>query len=102
VPETFRQSLAMVRRGGTAVLFGVMAKGVEVAVEPFELLFREVQLRPAYLNPHTHRRAAEMIAAGQLQLSPLISRIIGLDELPGELAAAPRFGDVKVMVRPNG
>lgn len=102
VPETFRHSLAMARRGGAAVLFGVMAKGVQVEVEPFDLLFREVQLRPAYLNPYTHRRAAEMIAAGQLQLDPLISRVIRLEELPDELAAEPRFGDVKVMVRPNG
>jgi L-iditol 2-dehydrogenase len=102
VPETFRLSLAAVRRGGTAVLFGVMAKGQQVEVEPFDLLFREVQLRPAYLNPHTHRRAAEMIAAGQLQLDPLITRIVGLEDLPAELAAEPRLGDVKVMVRPNG
>ncbi|HZY48242.1 MAG TPA: zinc-dependent alcohol dehydrogenase family protein [Devosia sp.] len=102
VPETFRQSLAVVRRGGTAVLFGVMAKGQRVEVEPFDLLFREVQLRPAYLNPYTHRRAAQMIAAGQLRLDPLISRIIALDDLPDELAAEPRWGDVKVMVRPNG
>lgn len=102
VPETFRQSLDVVRRGGTAVLFGVMAKGQRVEVEPFDLLFREVQLRPAYLNPHTHRRAAEMIAAGQLELDPLISRVIPLEELPAELAAEPRLGDVKVMVRPNG
>ena len=100
VPETFRQSLEVVRRGGTAVLFGVMAKGQRVEVEPFDLLFREVALKPAYLNPHTHRRAAEMIAAGQLQLAPLISRVIGLDALPAELAGAPGQGEVKVMVRP--
>jgi len=101
VPETFRQSLAAVRRGGTAVLFGVMAKGQTVEVEPFDLLFREVRLLPAYLNPHTHRRAAQMIADGVLDLDPLISRTIGLEELPGELAAEPRQGDVKVMVRPG-
>lgn len=101
VPETFRQSLAAVRRGGAAVLFGVMAKGQKVEVEPFDLLFREVRLLPAYLNPHTHRRAAQMIADGVLDLDPLISRTIGLEELPAELAAEPRQGDVKVMVRPG-
>ena len=72
-----------------------------MAVEPFDLLFREVRLEGAYLNPHTHKRAAAMIAAGQLQLLPLVSRSIGLDELPGELASEPRAGEVKVMVRPN-
>jgi len=62
VPETFRQSLAMAKRGGAAVLFGVMAKGQTVPVEPFDLLFRELRLEAAYLNPHTHARAAAMIA----------------------------------------
>ncbi len=102
VPQTVEQSVRMVRRGGTAVLFGVTAKGATARIEPFDLLFREVRLEAAYLNSHTHRRAVGMIAAGQLQLMPLISRRIGLAELPAELAAEPRQGDVKVMVRPNG
>jgi L-iditol 2-dehydrogenase len=100
VPETFTQSLAAVRRGGTAVLFGVMAKGTTVAVEPFDLLFREVRLVPAYLNPQTHQRAAAMIAAKTLQLMPLISRVVGIADIATELAGEPRAGDVKVMVRP--
>ncbi|MDO8359439.1 MAG: zinc-dependent alcohol dehydrogenase family protein [Devosia sp.] len=101
VPETFGQSLAVARRGGAVVLFGVMARGTKVAVEPFDLLVREVRLEAAYLNPHTHARAATMIAASQLKLVPLISRIIGVDGVPAELLAEPRFGDIKVMVRPG-
>ncbi|MBI4920404.1 MAG: zinc-dependent alcohol dehydrogenase family protein [Devosia nanyangense] len=101
VPETFSQALAVVRRGGAVVLFGVMAKGTTVAVEPFDLLVREVRLESAWLNPHTHARAAAMIAAGQLKLAPLISRIVGTADIPAELMAEPRFGDIKVMVRPG-
>jgi L-iditol 2-dehydrogenase len=56
---------------------------------------------PAYLNPHTHRRAAAMIAAGALRLDPLVSRVVGIDAVPDELATEPRFGEVKVMVRPG-
>jgi len=73
-----------------------------VPLEPFDLLFRELRLEAAYLNPHTHARAAAMIAGGQLALEPLISRRIGLEDLPGELGGEPRFGEIKVMVRPNG
>jgi L-iditol 2-dehydrogenase len=100
VAETFAQSLAMLRKGGAAVLFGVMAKGTTVAVEPYDLLFREIRLEAAVLNPHTHRRAAEMIVSGVLALDPLVSRVVGIDDVPGELGAEPRHGDVKVMVRP--
>ena len=101
VPETFRQALAATRHGGAMVLFGVMAKGQQVAIEPWDLLVREIRLEPAYLNPYTHARAAQMIVTRALRLEPLISRIIGLGELPEELCGDPRFGDVKVMVRPD-
>ena len=101
VPETFSQSLSVVRKGGAVVLFGVMAKGVTVPVEPFDLLVREIRLEAAYLNPHTHRRAAQMIADGGMILDPLISRVVGIDAVPDELGDAPKFGDIKIMVRPN-
>jgi L-iditol 2-dehydrogenase len=99
VPETLAGSLGAVRHGGSVVLFGVMAKGRRMEIEPWDLLVREVRLEPAYLNPHTHGRAAAMIAAGVLTLEPLISRVVGIGDVPGELAGEPRFGDVKVMVR---
>jgi L-iditol 2-dehydrogenase len=99
VPETLAGSLAVARHGGSVVLFGVMAKGRRMEIEPWDLLVREVRLEPAYLNPHTHGRAAAMIAAGALKLDPLISRVVGIGDVAGELGGEPRFGDVKVMVR---
>jgi L-iditol 2-dehydrogenase len=99
VPETLSDALAVAKPGGAAVLFGVMAKGRRMEIEPWDLLVREVRLEPAYLNPHTHSRAAQMIADGLLRLDPLISRVVGLDAIPGELAGEPRLGDVKVTVR---
>ncbi|MEQ1901368.1 MAG: zinc-dependent alcohol dehydrogenase family protein [Devosia sp.] len=100
VPETFRLSLAAARRGGTAVLFGVMPKGQRIEIEPFDMLTRELRLESAWLNPHTHARAARMIASGVLDLKPLISRVVSIEDVPGELTDEPRFGDVKVLVRP--
>jgi len=101
VADTFSQSIAIARRGGTVVIFGVMAKGQQVAVEPFDLLFRELRLEGAYLNPLTHARAAQMVGAGVLDLDRLITRTIGLDELPQVLAAPPGFGEIKTIVLPN-
>src|SRR6185312_32319 len=51
VPATFRQALALARRGGAVVIFGVMPQGEIVGVEPFDLLFRELRVEGAYLNP---------------------------------------------------
>ena len=94
VPETFRQSIAVVRRGGAVVVFGVMPKGESVGVEPFDLLFREIRIEGAYLNPLTHGRAARMVARRELELDRLVSRVIGLEELPLVIAAPAGFGEI--------
>jgi L-iditol 2-dehydrogenase len=101
VPETFRQSIGMARRGGAVVIFGVMPKGEVVGVEPFDLLFRELRLEGAYLNPMTHARAARMVASEGLELDRLVSRTIGLAELPEVLAASPAAGEIKTIVLPR-
>jgi L-iditol 2-dehydrogenase len=98
VPETFRQSLALARRGGAVVIFGVMPQGEIVGVEPFDLLFRELRVEGAYLNPQTHARAAAMVASGVLELDRLVSRTISLAELPSVLGASPAFGEIKTVV----
>jgi len=98
VAETFRQSVAMARRGGTVVLFGVVPEGEQVALSPFELLTKELRLESAWLNPLTHPRAAELIADGALSLDRLITRTISLDEVPAAIAGAPVFGEIKLVM----
>jgi L-iditol 2-dehydrogenase len=101
VPDTFTQALKMARRGGAVVIFGVMPRGQEVAVMPFDLLVNELRLESAYLNPLTHGRAAAMVASGVLDLDSLVTQTIGLAELPAILLAPPGFGDIKTIVVPS-
>ncbi|CAN7330247.1 zinc-dependent alcohol dehydrogenase family protein [Devosia sp. LjRoot16] len=98
VGETVRQSIAVARRGGTVVLFGVVPEGEQVALAPFELLTKELRLESAWLNPLTHPRAAELIAVGALSLDRLITRTIRLDEVPAAIAGTPGFGEIKLVM----
>lgn len=100
VAETFSQSIAATRRGGTVVIFGVMPQGEMVSVSPYDLLVNELRLESAWLNPGTHVRAAQLVASGAVNLDALITRTIGLRDLPAALAAAPAFGEVKTIVTP--
>lgn len=100
VAETFAQSIAATRRGGTVVIFGVMPKGEMVSVSPYDLLVNELRLESAWLNPGAHARAAQLVASGALDLDALITRTIPLAELPAALAAAPAQGEVKTIVVP--
>ena len=91
----------LTRPGGRIVVLGVLPQGETVPIEPFDLLFREIQLHFAFINPFTHTRAAALIASGAIAVAPLISRTIPLSEAAEAIANPPRPGEVKVLVIPG-
>lgn len=101
VTETMQQAPRLARRGGTAVILGVMPQGKTIEIEPFDLLFREVALVSSFINPFTHARAADLIASGRITVEPLISRRIGLDEAADAIANPTRGGEIRVLVVPD-
>lgn len=101
VADTVAQSLRLARPGGTVVILGVMPKGERVAVEPFDLLFRELTVFGSFLNPFAHGRAAALVASGALELDALATRRIGLEEVPAVVAARPGPGEVKTLIVPS-
>ncbi len=100
VAETVAQAPKLAKSGGTVVIVGVMPKGEKVEFEPFDLLFRELKILGSFVNPFTHRRAADLIASGTIKVEPLISRRISLAEVPDAVANPPRPGEVKVLILP--
>ncbi|WP_164761863.1 MULTISPECIES: zinc-dependent alcohol dehydrogenase family protein [unclassified Mesorhizobium] len=101
VRETVEQSMRLTRAGGTVVIVGVTPQGVKAEFEPFDLLFRELKVLGSFLNPYTHRRAAELIASGTIEIDRLISRQVSLEEAPAVIANPPAPGEVKVLVVPR-
>jgi 2-desacetyl-2-hydroxyethyl bacteriochlorophyllide A dehydrogenase len=100
VPETFTQSVALARRGGAVVIFGVTPKGASVMVKPFDLLTRELRIESAWLNPLTHARAVKLIADGALELDRLVTRTVPLEDVPAIIGAPPAFGEIKIVATP--
>jgi L-iditol 2-dehydrogenase len=98
VAETLAEAPRLAARGGRVVVVGVLAKGETVAIEPFDLLVREVDLRMAFVNPFTQSRALHLLASGAIRTAPLVTREIGREELPAILAAKPGPTEVKVLV----
>ncbi len=80
VAETVRQSTRLAKPGGTVVILGVMPQGETVEIEPFDILFRELRVLGSFINPFVHRRAADLVASGAIEIDRLISRRVTLDE----------------------
>lgn len=102
VGATVAMSPKLARTGGRVVILGVLPQGEQVPVEPFDLLFREIQMHFSFLNPFTHGRAAQMVADGTISVAPLISRTISLEEAAEAIASPPLKGEVRAIVVPNG
>jgi L-iditol 2-dehydrogenase len=100
VIETVEQAPRLARPGGKVVIVGVVSQGLTVTYGPFDLLFREVSILTSFLNPFTHRRAADMIAGGHVKIDPLISRLVSMAQAPSIIANPPAPGEVKVLIVP--
>lgn len=101
VPDTVEQSMRLAKSGGTVVIVGVMPQGMKVPFEPFDLLFRELKVLGSFINPFTHRRAADLVASGAIEIDKLVSRQVGLEEAPSVIANPAAPGEVKVLVVPH-
>ncbi len=101
VAETVEMAPRLTRAGGRIVVLGVLPKGQKVQIEPFDLLFREIQLLHSFINPFTQSRAVAMLRTGTVDVAPLISRVIPLDAAAEAIAKAARPGEVKVLVQPG-
>lgn len=95
---TFKQAQQITRRGGSIIVLGLTAAGIEVPISPFDLVVNEHKIQGSYLNPHTQGRAAELVASGKLQLELLISKVLPLNEVPALLNSDPGQGDIKYIV----
>ncbi|MFT3973980.1 MAG: zinc-dependent alcohol dehydrogenase family protein [Amaricoccus sp.] len=101
VPATVAAAPWLARAGGRVVVLGVLAAGATVPIQPFDLLFREIRLDFAFINPFTTTRAIALIASGAVDVAPLISRTVSLDEAAGAISGPALPGDVKVLVDPG-
>ena len=101
VAETVAFAPRLTRTGGRVVILGVLPSGETVPFEPFDLLFREIQVHFSFLNPFTHERAARMIENGSITVAPLISRTITLAQAAEAIANPPLPGEVRAIVVPE-
>ena len=101
VADTVAQAPKLAKAGGAVVILGVMPQGEKIEWEPFDVLFRELKIQGSFVNPFTHRRAADLIASGAVNVDKLISRTITLKKAPEAVANPARAGEVKVLIVPS-
>ncbi len=84
------QTLGLVRKGGTVVLFGGLPQGEEVTFDAYRLHYEEVTVRGSFHHtPRTVRAALGFLSSGAYPWEKLITHRVTLEELPALFADPP-------------
>jgi len=96
----WRDAVALVRPGGTVVLFSGLPSGTEVPFDAFRLHYEQVTVRGVFHHTtRTVRAALAFLAGGARPWQRLITHEVGLDGVAGLFADPPR-DYLKAAVRP--
>jgi L-iditol 2-dehydrogenase len=101
-PATWKQALAMVRRGGVVNFFSGLPAGTFVEIEPAEIHYSEIKIiSPFHHTPRFIREALEAIRRGDILAHDFVTEEIRLNELPQAFERMKsRNGEIKLAVRP--
>jgi 2-desacetyl-2-hydroxyethyl bacteriochlorophyllide A dehydrogenase len=92
------------RKGGTILLFGVPPSGVNMEVEGFKIFQKGLTILSSFTSVRNSFQAVGLLQSGQVQVEPLISHRLPLEDLPRALAMIESRDPStrKVIIQPNG
>jgi threonine dehydrogenase-like Zn-dependent dehydrogenase len=98
LPETIESSFRLARPGGSVYLMGVCLGSIEVL--PVSWMLKELTIRSSLgCSRDEQLRALAWVTGGTPDARPLVTRRIGLDEVPGAMTDLARGADeIKVVV----
>lgn len=99
--STIEQAIDIVGNKGTVMMFGLTKPDDTIAVKPFEVFRKEIELKASYINPYTQKRALELIDSGRLDVSSMVYAVAGLEELADILAKPELRANGKYIISPE-
>jgi 2-desacetyl-2-hydroxyethyl bacteriochlorophyllide A dehydrogenase len=95
-----RQTLEVVMRGGTVMLYGVCHKDQNIEINPFWVNDNEITIRGSYNNPNTMARALDLLASGRLDAGAVVTDRYPLEKGIEAFRATGGDNCLKVVVEP--
>jgi len=102
-PATWEQALKMVRKGGTVLMFGGCPPETQIRVSTEQLHYGETTILGTFHTTPAHfKKALNLIASGTINVKPLITRKMELDEI-GEAfqTLSTSKSDLKIAILPK-
>lgn len=82
------------------MFFGVASPKAEISIRPFDVYHEDWEILGSMAINYTFQQARDLLAAGRIDVTPLITRVAGLDEVAGILGRPKTSTELKTLVRP--
>jgi 2-desacetyl-2-hydroxyethyl bacteriochlorophyllide A dehydrogenase len=100
VPSAIQDGLDRTARGGTFVQFGVSTPEAMVSMRPFRIYDDEIRIIGAVCPLHSFERSADLLAAGAVDVAPLISDRVPLESYAQALELFSAGRSRKIIIVP--
>lgn len=101
VPGVVEGCFNYLKSGGRLLLFGVCPSQAKVAISPFQVYRRDLEIIGTFALRYTFDAALALLQNRVVQVKPLIRPVLSLDDVPGMLTVREGAVDVlKAMIRP--
>jgi NADPH2:quinone reductase len=101
-PGAIQAGLDAVAKGGRFLVVGVAPPDATVAVSPFRIYHREITILGSMAVLHSYSEALRLVADGLVDVSPLITHGLTLQEYPDALELVRTGEGLKIQLLPNG
>lgn len=101
VPAVIQQALQFVKPRGQYLQFGVAPKGATVQWQPYDIFHKDLTLIGSFALCYTFQPAVAWLAKGVIEIEPLVSHILPLEEFPKGFRDFADGKTLKVHIRPG-
>ncbi|MBO1304807.1 zinc-binding dehydrogenase [Enterococcus sp. 669A] len=98
-PNTQEQAIQMAARGGQILMFGVGDPDTNIQVNAYDVYFKELIIKGAFINPHVMEDAISILDHHVIDVEKLITHELALDEVEAVLSGENKEKITKAVVK---
>lgn len=100
-PSTIEQAIDVAGPKAVVMMFGLTKPEETIAVKPFEIFQKELELKASFINPYTQKRALDLIDSGRLDVTSMVAEVCGLEKLADVLSSPELRAKGKFVISPE-
>ncbi len=100
--KAITQSLPLLKKGGTFMIFGVCPEEEKLTISPYEMFAKEISIIGAKMPPQTLGRAVQILEAGLIDCDTIVNATMPLKNIQSAIHSFENEENkyVKIMINP--